>query len=130
MELPKLTGINNHVIDLIESQQTLYGPTYSLGPVELKTLKTYVETNLASGFIRSFKSQRRTSGSPRPCQMLCFIQLDLTDAYHVLSSIKPCTFRATLIKTLPRSLTSLCDNLRSYTEGSGQHHGDMSFLSR
>ena len=37
MELPKLTGINDQAINLIESKQTLYGPTYSLGPVELET---------------------------------------------------------------------------------------------
>ena len=44
IELPKLTGINNQAIDLIESKQTLYGPIYSLGPVELETLKTYIKT--------------------------------------------------------------------------------------
>ena len=43
MELPKLAGINNQAIDLIESKQTLYGPIYSLGPVELETLKTYIK---------------------------------------------------------------------------------------
>ena len=41
MELPKLTGINDHTINLIE-----------------KTLKTYVETNLTKGFIWSSKSTR------------------------------------------------------------------------
>ena len=43
MKLPKLTGINDQAIDLIESKQTLYGPVYSLGPVELETLKTYIK---------------------------------------------------------------------------------------
>ena len=38
-ELPEHTGINNHAIDLEEGKQPSYGPTYSLGPVELETLK-------------------------------------------------------------------------------------------
>ena len=42
MKLLKLTGINNQAINLIENKQTLYGPTYSLGLVELETLKTYI----------------------------------------------------------------------------------------
>ena len=42
-ELPKLTGIKDQAIDLIESKQTLYDPIYSLGPVELETLKTYIK---------------------------------------------------------------------------------------
>ena len=36
--------INNHAVYLIESKQTFYGPIYSLGPVELETLKTYIKT--------------------------------------------------------------------------------------
>ena len=40
MELPENTGINEHAIELIEGKQSLYGPIYSLGPVELKRLKT------------------------------------------------------------------------------------------
>ena len=40
----------------MDDWQPPYGPFYSLGPVELETLKTYIETNLANGFIRSFKS--------------------------------------------------------------------------
>ena len=51
-ELPKHTGINNHAIELVECQQPSYGSIYSLGPVELETLKMYIETNLAIGFIR------------------------------------------------------------------------------
>ena len=54
---PKLTGINDQLIDLIDSKQTLYNPIYSLELVELKILKTYVEINLANAFIRSSKSQ-------------------------------------------------------------------------
>ena len=49
--LPEYTKINTHAIDLEEGKQLFYGPIYSLGPVEIKTLKTYIETNLANTFI-------------------------------------------------------------------------------
>ena len=55
-ELPKHTGINNHIIELVNGQQPPYGSIYSLGPVELGTLKAYIETNLANGFIKALKS--------------------------------------------------------------------------
>ena len=56
-ELPEHTGINDHAIELVDGcQQPPYGPIYSLGPVELETLKAYIETNLANGFIRLSKS--------------------------------------------------------------------------
>ena len=54
-ELPEHTGINDHAIKLVEGQQPPYGPIYSLGPVELETLKAYIETNLANEFIKSSK---------------------------------------------------------------------------
>ena len=60
-ELPKHTGINDHAIELVEGQQPPYGPIYSLGPVELETLKAYIETNLANGFIKPSKS---SAGAP------------------------------------------------------------------
>ena len=46
-ELLKHTGINDHIIELVEGQQPPYGPIYSLVLVELETLKAYIETNLA-----------------------------------------------------------------------------------
>ena len=56
-KLPKHTRINNHAIKLVDDcQQPPYGPIYSLGPLGLKTLKTYIETNLANGFIKPSKS--------------------------------------------------------------------------
>ena len=56
-ELPKHSGINDHAIELVKScPQPPYEPIYSLGPVELETLKAYIETNLANGFIRPSKS--------------------------------------------------------------------------
>ena len=43
-KLPKYIGINNHAIKLVEKcQQLLYGPIYSLEPVEMKTLKAYIK---------------------------------------------------------------------------------------
>lgn len=50
-ELLKYTGINNHPINLVDNKQLPYGLIYSLRLVELKTLKTYIETNLANGVI-------------------------------------------------------------------------------
>ena len=55
-ELPENTRMNEHAIELEEGKQPLFGPIYSLGPVELETLKTYIETNLANGFIQPSKS--------------------------------------------------------------------------
>ena len=54
-ELPEHTRINDHLINLLDDKQPRYGPIYSLGPVELETLKTYIKANLASGFIRPSK---------------------------------------------------------------------------
>ena len=58
-ELLENTGINEHVIKLEEDKQLLFKPIYSLGPVELETLKTYIKTNLANSFIRPSKSLTR-----------------------------------------------------------------------
>ena len=55
-ELPENTGMNEHAIELEEGKQPPFGPIYSLGPVELETLKIYIKTNLANGFICSSKS--------------------------------------------------------------------------
>ena len=54
--LPERTKANEHGIKLEEGKQPPYGPIYSLEPVELETLKTYIETNLSNGFIRTSKS--------------------------------------------------------------------------
>ena len=59
-ELLKHNRINDHPIDLLDDKQPLYGPIYNLGPVELETLKTYIEANLAD-FITPSKSP---SGAP------------------------------------------------------------------
>ena len=59
-ELPKHTEINTHAIDLKKDKQPPYEPIYSLGLVELETLKTYIETNLANSFIHPLKSPAGT----------------------------------------------------------------------
>ena len=67
--------MNEHIIKLEEGKQPPFRPIYSLGPVELETLKTYIKTNLANGFIRPFKSpaevlilfNRKPDGSLRLC---------------------------------------------------------------
>ncbi len=74
-ELPEYTGINDYAIKLVNDWQALYGPIYSLGSVELKTLKAYMENNLASGFIRPSKPpvgtpilfDKKPDGSLRLC---------------------------------------------------------------
>ncbi len=55
-ELPEHTEINDYAVELIDDWQPPYGPIYSLGSVELETLKAYIENNLASSFIRPSKS--------------------------------------------------------------------------
>ena len=56
MQLPEYTGMNNHIIKLKKDKQPFFGPIYNLGPIELETLKTYIEINLANGFIYPSKS--------------------------------------------------------------------------
>ena len=55
-ELSKNTGMNKHAIKLEEGKQSPFGLIYSLEPVELETLKIYIKTNLANGFIWPSKS--------------------------------------------------------------------------
>ena len=55
-ELPEYTGINYYSIDLLDNEQLRYSQIYSLGQVEIEMLKTYIEANLASSFIRPSKS--------------------------------------------------------------------------
>lgn len=55
-KLLKHFDINKYSINLESDKYPPYRSIYSLGPVELKTFKTYIETNLANGFIRLSKS--------------------------------------------------------------------------
>ena len=70
MELPENTGINEHAIELIEGKQPPYALMYSLGLVELETLKAYIETHLKTGFIQSLLQVH-----------LSFLIRSLTEAY-------------------------------------------------
>ena len=54
--LPEQIEAKEHAIELEKVKQPPYEPIYSLGPVELKTLKTYIKTNLAKDFIWASKS--------------------------------------------------------------------------
>ena len=56
LELLEYTRIHNHAIKVVDDWQPSYRPIYSLRPIELKTLKTYIETNLPYGFIKPSKS--------------------------------------------------------------------------
>lgn len=47
--------INNYAIKLVNSQQPPYKPIYIPKPVELKTWKDYIETNIANSFIKPSK---------------------------------------------------------------------------
>ena len=51
IELPKNININEHAITLQNGKQPLYGLIYSLGLIELETLRTYIKTHLKTGFI-------------------------------------------------------------------------------
>lgn len=48
--------INDHTINLIGGKQLPYKLIFSPELIKLEILKTYIETNLANGYIRSFKS--------------------------------------------------------------------------
>ena len=59
--LLKHIKINTHTINLEEGKQPPYRPIYSLRPVELEILKTYIKINLAYSFICPSKS---AAGAP------------------------------------------------------------------
>ena len=58
--LPKCNKLNEHVINLENGKQSSYGPIYSLGPVELETLMTYIKIHLKIGFNQPSKSPADT----------------------------------------------------------------------
>ena len=55
VKLSKHMRINNYAIKLVDDWQLPYSLIYSLGPVELEILKTYIKNNLVNNFIRPFK---------------------------------------------------------------------------
>ena len=50
-ELLENTRINKYVIKLKENKSLSFGLIYSLRPIELEILKTYMKINLVNGFI-------------------------------------------------------------------------------
>ena len=54
--LPERTELNEYTINLEDDKQLPYGPIYSLGQVELETLKTYIKIHLKTEFIWPSKS--------------------------------------------------------------------------
>lgn len=68
------TEINDHAIKLEEKKQLRFRSIYSLGPVELKTLKIYIKINLVNNFIRSPKSPTKKAilFDQKPDESLCF----------------------------------------------------------
>ena len=55
-EFLEYTEINEHTIGLEEDKQPSFGQIYSLSPVKLETLKTYIKINLVNGFIQPSQS--------------------------------------------------------------------------
>ena len=53
--LAKQIGANKNAIKIEQGKELPYNSIYSLRPVEFKTLKTYIEINLANGFISILK---------------------------------------------------------------------------
>ncbi len=61
MELSENTGMNEHAIELIDGKQPSYGLIYTISPLELETLKTYIKTDLKTGIIQPSKASVRAS---------------------------------------------------------------------
>lgn len=51
MELPEYIGMNNYTSKPEEGKQLFFSPIYSSKPVELETLKSFIEITLANNFI-------------------------------------------------------------------------------
>ncbi len=84
MELSENTGINEYAIKLIERKQPPYGPIYALSPVELETLKAYIETHQKTRFIRLSKSP---AGAPILFDNKLDSSLHLCVDYWVLNNL-------------------------------------------
>ena len=51
VELLEYIGINDYTIKLEKNKQPFFRLFHSFGPIELKTLKVYIKTNLTNSFI-------------------------------------------------------------------------------
>lgn len=75
IKLPDYKDMNAHAIKLEKSKQPPYSPIYSLGLIEMESLKIYIETYLKTRFIRPSKSSagalilfnQKPNGSLRFC---------------------------------------------------------------
>lgn len=56
MELSANTGIKKLAIELVKSKQPIYGSIYSLRPIKLEILKTYIKIYLKTRFIHLSRS--------------------------------------------------------------------------
>ena len=61
MKISEHIRINDYAIELEEEKQPLLGSIYSLEPIELEILKTYIKTSLAKGFIQPCKFPAKES---------------------------------------------------------------------
>lgn len=55
------SSMNEYTIELVKGKYPPYKPIYSLEPIELEILKSYIQTHLKIGFIHFFKSPAGTS---------------------------------------------------------------------
>ena len=98
--LSKHTGINDHIIELEEVKQPLFGLIYNLGPIKLEILKIYIKTNLVNGFIRLFKSPVRVPilFDKKPDRNFYFC-IDYKDLYNLtIKNRYPLTLISKLLK--------------------------------
>ena len=49
--LLKIAKLNQHTIEFQKNEQSFYKQIDNLSPLELKTLKTYIKTNLPKSFV-------------------------------------------------------------------------------
>ena len=69
--------LNKHAIKLEDGKQPPYGLIYSLGPVKLETLKTYIEIHFKTRFIWPSKSFASASifFNKKPDGSLCLCEI-------------------------------------------------------
>lgn len=61
IKLSENTSLNKHAIKLVDGKKLPYESIYSLEPVELETLNTYIKIYLKTRFIYSSKSPKSIS---------------------------------------------------------------------
>ena len=91
MELPELTGINNYAIDLTENKQILYGLIYSVGPVELETLKTYIKIRpMGLSGLACHRSEIRSCSFPRKTEAFDYVSTLVDKTLDCLGRTRRC----------------------------------------